>query len=216
MGRAVADAAADFSGAGVALMAERSRAFPGSISPDEIPNRLSEFDVLLDFSSPQSNPVLVACARAGKPMVVGTTARTQEQDAELARAVRDGNACAVMSPNFSIGVNALFSLASSAAGLLSGYSCEIVEAHHEQKKDAPSGTAKKLASIVGAGPSRVHSIRAGDIPGEHELVFAGNGEILRISHSALSRKCFASGAVRSALWVAGRSDGKVHPFSAVI
>ncbi len=216
MGCAIKEEAAASKTAKVTLIVDRSESAPGIVRPEDLASRLSDFDVLIDFSSAVSNPVLVECAKAGKKLVVGTTARTAQQDAELAEAVKQGKSSAVVAPNFSIGMNALFALLKQADALLPGYDREIVEAHHNQKKDSPSGTAKKLASIINLEPSRVHALRAGEIFGEHEIMFAGNGEIVRLSHSALSRRCFANGAVRSAVWLATKSDGKVHSFSEVL
>jgi 4-hydroxy-tetrahydrodipicolinate reductase len=215
MGKAIAEAAAS-ADSSVTVIVDRSAAEPGVISPEKLSSKLSDFDVLIDFSSALSNPILVECAKKGKRIVVGTTARTAAQDAELAAAVKAGNSSAVIASNFSVGMNALFALLKQANGLLAGYDVEIVEEHHNQKKDAPSGTAKTLASIVHLDLSKVHAVRAGEIFGNHEVIFAGNGEVVRLSHSALSRKCFATGAVRSAVWLAGKSDGKVHAFSEVL
>ena len=215
MGKAIQEEVASRTDAKVTVIVDRSTE-PGIVAPEKLASRLSDFDVLIDFSSAASNPVLVECAKAGKRIVVGTTARTAEQDAELAAAVKAGNSSAVTAPNFSIGMNALFALLKQADRLLPGYDREIVEEHHNQKKDAPSGTAKKLASIISLDASKVHAIRAGEIFGEHEIIFAANGEVVRLSHSALSRRCFANGAVRAATWLAGRSDGKVHSFSEVL
>jgi 4-hydroxy-tetrahydrodipicolinate reductase len=216
MGRAIAEEAAQGKAARVTVIVDRSDSSPGVVRPEDLASRLSDFDVLVDFSSATSNPVLVKCAKAGKKIVVGTTARTAQQDAELAQAVREGRSSAVLAPNFSIGMNALFSLVRQAGKLLLNYDCEIVEEHHNQKKDAPSGTAKKLASIANIDLSKVHAVRAGEIFGEHEVIFAANGEVVRLSHSALSRRCFANGAVRAAVWLADKSDGAVHPFSEVL
>lgn len=216
MGCAIREEVAAGKDAKVTLIVDRSESTPGVVKPEDLASRLSDFDVIIDFSSAVSNPILVECAKAGKRLVVGTTARTAQQDAELAAAVRQGKSSAVIAPNFSIGMNALFVLLRQADKLLSGYDREIVEEHHNQKKDAPSGTAKKLAAIIGLDPSKVHAIRAGEIFGEHEIIFAANGEVVRLSHSALSRRCFANGAVRSAIWLARKSDGKVHSFSEVL
>lgn len=216
MGRAIAEEAAAGKAAAVSVIVDRNDAVPGAVKPENLASRLSDFDVLIDFSSAVSNPVLVECAKAGKKIVVGTTARTAAQDEELAEAVKAGRSSAVIAPNFSIGMNALFALLKQADKLLPGYDREIVEAHHNQKKDSPSGTAKKLASIINLEPSKVHAIRAGEIFGDHEIIFAANGEVVRLSHSALSRRCFANGAVRAAVWLANKSDGKIHSFSEVL
>ena len=137
----------------------------------------------------------------------------------------------VFSPNFSVGVNALFWLTRKTAEMLGeDFDLEIVEAHHRLKKDAPSGTAKKLAEILcearkldyaknvahgreglpGERPAAeigVHSIRGGDVVGDHTVTFAGRGERLELTHKASSRETFAAGALRAAKWVAGRPPG---------
>ena len=140
----------------------------------------------------------------------------KELDDALAQAVANGGASAVIAPNFSLGVNALMAIAKQASELLSGYDAEVVETHHNQKKDAPSGTAKRIGNVLGIGSEKIHSLRVGQVFGEHEIVFAANNEVVRISHAALSRACFASGALRSAAYVSGRADGLVHDFSEVV
>jgi len=216
MGCAIKEDVAQNKDASITLVVDRTEQGQGVIKPEQLSSHLSDFDVLIDFSSAASNPLLVECAKAGKKIVVGTTARTPVQDAELASAVKAGNSSAIIASNFSIGMNALFSLLKKADGLLPGYDREIVEEHHNQKKDAPSGTAKTLASIINLDQSKVHAVRVGQIFGNHEIIFAANGEVVRLSHSALSRKCFANGAVRAAVWLAGKSDGKMHAFSEVL
>jgi 4-hydroxy-tetrahydrodipicolinate reductase len=137
----------------------------------------------------------------------------------------------VLSPNFSVGVNALFWLARKAAQLLGeDFDLEVIEAHHRLKKDAPSGTAKKLAEIlceerkldyaknvrhgreglIGERPGKeigVHSIRGGDVVGDHTVTFAGRGERLELTHKASSRETFAGGALRAARWIVGKPPG---------
>jgi 4-hydroxy-tetrahydrodipicolinate reductase len=137
----------------------------------------------------------------------------------------EGNVAAVISPNFSLGVNVFWKLVAEAALALEDYDIEVIEAHHNQKKDAPSGTALATVEAIAAAlgekeivygrhglmPRKkeigVHAVRAGDIVGDHTVLFAGPGERLEIKHQAHSRAAFASGAVRAAAWVAGRSPG---------
>jgi 4-hydroxy-tetrahydrodipicolinate reductase len=132
---------------------------------------------------------------------------------------------AVISPNFSIGVNIFFKIVSEAAKYLVDYDIEIIEAHHNQKKDAPSGTAFRAANLIsenvggkdyiygreGVAPRRkeisIHAIRAGDITGDHTVLFAGNSESIEIRHIAHSRQTLAKGAVRAAEWVCGQEPG---------
>ena len=182
----------------------------------DVSSELANSDVLIDFTAPTACIANAgAAALAGVPVVIGTTGLSGDQISELRRLA--GQVAVVHAPNMSIGVNLLFKLTSEVAAILGPeYNVEIVEVHHNQKKDSPSGTAKKLASIINLDNSKVHAIRAGEIFGEHEIIFAGNGEVVRLSHSALSRRCFANGAVRSAVWLADKSDGLVHSFSEVL
>jgi 4-hydroxy-tetrahydrodipicolinate reductase len=119
----------------------------------------------------------------------------------------------VFASNFSVGVNVLFSLARKAGELLgSDFRAEIVETHHKMKKDAPSGTAKTLAEILQAGRKSereipIHSIREGDIVGEHSVIFSGPAERLELTHRAASREIFAGGALRAAKWIVRKPPG---------
>jgi len=186
--------------------------------------------VIIDFSIPEASVShLGFAAKAGKAMVIGTTGFSNEE-----RSIIENLAAktpVVMSPNMSIGVNVMFKVAGLMAELLdNSYDAEIIEAHHRHKKDAPSGTAKRLAievakargidldrcaryeryGIIGERPADeigIQTIRAGDIVGEHTLIFAGSGERLELSHKATSRENFALGALRAARWIADRKPG---------
>jgi 4-hydroxy-tetrahydrodipicolinate reductase len=143
----------------------------------------------------------------------------------MENAIRDNNVAAVITPNFSIGVNVFWGLLAEAAGRLSDYDIEIIEAHHNQKKDAPSGTAMKAAEIIsktlgkkefiygrhGISPRSneigIHAVRGGDIVGDHTVLFAGDGERIEIKHQAHSRQAFAKGAVKAAVWVSTAKPG---------
>lgn len=187
-------------------------------------------DVLIDFTIAKA-AVENACTAAslGVDLVVGTTGISPEQHSQM-REVIEGRVAAVISPNFSVGVNLFWKLVADAAAALKGYDydIEIIEAHHNQKKDAPSGTA--LATVEAIKRARneadpldvvygregimprgreigVHAVRAGDIIGDHTVLLAGPGERLEIRHQAHSRAAFASGAVRAASWVVGRKPG---------
>jgi 4-hydroxy-tetrahydrodipicolinate reductase len=169
------------------------------------------------------------CVENGIPAVVGTTGLSGEQKETLTGMA--GRIPIVFAPNMSIGVNLLFKLAAIAAGALGeSYNAEIVEAHHRMKKDAPSGTAIRLAEAVaeardlslddnavyarhgmigerGMKEIGIQTVRAGDIVGEHTLILAGPGERIELTHRAHSRDNFARGAVRAARWVIGREPG---------
>jgi len=197
---------------------------------DDLTKEIDACEVVVDFSHPSAtDEICRACLGAGKSLVVGTTGHSDEERALLEKTSK--SIPIVFSPNFSIGVNALFWLTRKAAAMLGeDFDLEIVEAHHRLKKDAPSGTAKKLAEIlcevrkleyaenvvhgreglVGERPAAeigVHSVRGGDIVGDHTVTFAGGGERLELTHKASSRETFAAGALRAAHWVTGRSPG---------
>lgn len=187
-------------------------------------------DVAIDFTSPEATVEHVAIARtAGVPLVIGTTGLSADQKKAIEEASRE--IPIVFAPNMSVGVNLLFRLAAEAARVLGeGYDVEIVEAHHRHKKDAPSGTALRLAEVVADSLGRdlareacygrhgvigerphgqigIQTVRGGDVVGEHTLFFLGDGERVELTHKASSRGAFAEGAVRAALWVVGRAPG---------
>ncbi|MCK4300962.1 MAG: 4-hydroxy-tetrahydrodipicolinate reductase [Planctomycetes bacterium] len=189
---------------------------------------IKDADVVIDFTSHIGVPATIdIVSRAGKALVVGTTGLTRDEQRALDQAA--ALVPIVYAPNMSVGVNLLFQLVGEVAAVLGdGYDVEIVEAHHNQKKDAPSGTALKLAEniagvldrdlekdgvygregIIGARPPSeigIHAIRAGDIVGEHTVIFAGAGERIELTHRAHSRDTFARGALRAAKWVVGKS-----------
>ncbi len=189
----------------------------------------ADFDVLIDFTSPDSSlRHLEMCEREGKAMVLGTTGFSSQQVAHINQLT---SLPLVFAPNMSIGVNLCLQLLEQAASVLGdSVDIEISEAHHRNKKDAPSGTALKMGEVVadalgrdlrevavygreGIGDVRDNktigfaTVRAGDIVGEHTVTFAGMGERIEISHKASSRMTFASGAVRAAQWLAGKSPG---------
>jgi 4-hydroxy-tetrahydrodipicolinate reductase len=182
-------------------------------------------DVLIDFTIAKAAVENAStAAKMGVDLVVGTTGLSAEQHSQMRKAI-EGNVAAVISPNFSLGVNVFWKLVAEAALALEDYDIEVIEAHHNQKKDAPSGTALATVEAIAAAlgekeivygrqglmPRKkeigVHAVRAGDIVGDHTVLFAGPGERLEIKHQAHSRAAFASGAVRAAAWVAGRSPG---------
>ncbi len=197
---------------------------------DDFPRALSGADVAIDFTGPESSMTHARqAAAAGKPIVIGTTGLTSGQQDEVRRMT--ARIACVLSPNMSVGVNLMFKVAADVAAVLGDdFDVEIVEVHHRFKKDAPSGTAAKLAAgvaaalgrdmkdvgvygregIVGERPRKeigVFAVRAGDVVGEHTLVFGGIGERFEITHRAHSRDTFARGAVRAAAWVLGRPPG---------
>lgn len=190
---------------------------------------LQDADVLIDFTHPSATPVhLQAALKAGKPYVLGTTGLPENVLESLQAASQ--KIPIVQSPNMSVGVNLLFRLAETAGKVLNeNYDIEIVETHHRQKKDAPSGTAVKLVEILskirhgkntkvvhgregetGARPQGeigVFAIRGGDVVGDHTVYFLGSGERLELSHRASSREAFAQGALRAAKFVVTKKHG---------
>ncbi len=198
-------------------------------SGEDIAAALTPADAAIDFSFHAFTPELLAEAvRQNKPLVIGTTGHTPEERQAIADA--SANIPIVFASNYSVGVNALFWLSRQAARILGdAYDIEIVEMHHRHKIDAPSGTARSLADvlmrergygeedvkhgregIVGARPAReigMHSLRGGDVVGDHTVIFAADGERVELAHKASSRMTFAAGAVRAALWLAGKPAG---------
>ncbi|HPJ30894.1 MAG TPA: 4-hydroxy-tetrahydrodipicolinate reductase [Methanothrix sp.] len=181
--------------------------------------------VLIDFSTPTATVANVRIAsELGVNLVVGTTGFSEDQRQEMVAAI-EGRAAAVISPNYSLGVNLFWRLIEVAAASLAGYDIEVIEAHHRNKMDAPSGTAAEAVRIMAKAAGRdeviygregqglrgdeigVHAVRGGDIVGDHTVLFAGPGERLEIKHQAHSRQAFASGAVRAARWVASAPRG---------
>lgn len=171
--------------------------------------RSSKPDVLIDFTlAGPSVQNVKAASKAGVAVVVGTTGFTKEQMTDMEKAISKGKIRAVISPNFSVGVNVFFKVAGDATRLLGeGYEPNIVETHHIHKKDSPSGTALKIAEIVAGelGIERedikIKSVREGEVVGEHTLMFLNPYEQVEITHRAKSRESFAAGAVKAARYV---------------
>ncbi len=189
-----------------------------------------DFDVLIDFSVPQATlQALRACVSAKRAMVIGTTGFSGAESREFKTAAK--TIPLVVAPNMSIGVNLCLKLLRQAAAVFGeDADIEIVEAHHRHKIDAPSGTALKMGEVVAAALGRdledcavyrrhgqtgarrkgtigFQSIRAGDIVGEHTVIFALDGERIEISHKAASRLGFVRGALHAATWLSGRAPG---------
>jgi len=206
---------------------ERFGRATGVVVGSDVAAALRGADVLIDFTRPEGTLAHVAaCAAAGVGVVVGTTGLNDAQKASLATCAR--SVPIVFAANMSVGVVVLLSLVEQAAAKLGpGYDTEIVEMHHRHKVDAPSGTALQLGEAAAAGTGRrlsdcavyareghtgerapgtigFASLRGGDVVGEHTVVFAGTGERVELSHRATSRQNFAGGALRAAIFVAGR------------
>ena len=187
-------------------------------------------DVVIDFSSHNATPEIAElCASKKKALVIGTTGHSDEEESKIK--IQNSKIPIVWSSNYSTGVNTLFWLTRKAVEILGpAFDLEVVEMHHRTKKDAPSGTAKSLAEIlakvrneqlekvarhgrVGITGERtsseigVHSIRGGDVVGDHTVIFANLGERLELTHKASSRDTFANGALRAAQWVVNQKPG---------
>jgi 4-hydroxy-tetrahydrodipicolinate reductase len=188
-------------------------------------------EVVIDFSTPEgASRAAAAAAEMGAALVTGTTGLGPRERAEIESAA--GRVPVLSAPNFSLGVNVLFRMARDVAAALGPeYDVEIVEAHHNRKADAPSGTALglagEIAGVLGRDPGRdfvhgrkgrvgerkpteigLHAVRAGDIVGEHTVVFAGAGERVELVHRAHARDCFVRGALRAARFLVGRPPGR--------
>ncbi|MFT6915209.1 MAG: 4-hydroxy-tetrahydrodipicolinate reductase [Motiliproteus sp.] len=196
----------------------------GVATVGSLAERVDDFDLLIDFTSIELTLANLAfCREHGKSIVIGTTGFNEAQKAQIAEAAT----CipVVFAPNMSVGVNLCFKLLELAARVLAeDYDVEVIEAHHRHKVDAPSGTALRLGEVVaealgrdlsecavygregytGARPAKeigFSTVRAGDVVGDHTVLFATEGERVEITHKASSRMTFAKGAVRAASWL---------------
>lgn len=199
--------------------------FPVYRTFDEINERA---DCVIDFSSAQNlKERLAFCEKAGLPIVLGSTGYSKEDEETIKRYAE--KIAIFKTGNLSIGINLLQLLVKKAAEVLGGsFDAEIIERHHRRKKDAPSGTALMLAKSVNegfgggkenvygrqgltgarsSGEIGIHAVRGGTIVGEHEVMFAGEDEILTLSHTAQSRKVFASGSLKAAAWLIEKPAG---------
>ncbi len=197
---------------------------------DNLSSVVDQFDVLIDFTRPDVSMAFIElCQQAGKKIVIGTTGYTHAQKAVIAEAAKD--VAIVLAPNMSIGVNLALKLLEMTAKVMGEYTdIEVIEAHHRHKVDAPSGTALRMGEVIAEALGRdlkdcaiygregnigerdrktigFSTIRAGDIVGEHTVMFADEGERLEITHKATSRMTFANGAIRAAVWLKDKPSG---------
>ena len=202
----------------------------GVVINRDLKNHISEFDVLIDFTVPECTmQTLEVCRANDKSMVIGTTGLDEIQKQQLQEASTD--IAIVFAPNMSVGVNLCLKLLQTAAKILGDdYDVEIIEAHHRHKVDAPSGTALRMGEVVAASLGRnlndcavygrqghtgerdkntigFETIRAGDIVGEHTVMFSNTGERVEIVHKATNRMTFANGAIRAAAWLGAKDTG---------
>jgi 4-hydroxy-tetrahydrodipicolinate reductase len=203
--------------------------------PDKLSEACRNADIYVTFTSPAAEVQNIpAVANLGKRIILGTTGFTEEQNRQIRNTV-EGKVPAVFSPNYSVGVNILFKLAQVLKAFPAGYNFSISEIHHTAKKDAPSGTAKKLGEIIadvrgykatvygreGISPRKpeeleIVAMRAGGVPGIHDLLVAGPYEMLRIEHTAFSRSVFAQGAVYAAEWLSKQNQPKIFSMGDVL
>ena len=199
--------------------------FPLFTSPEQLP---SKPDVLIDFSHPSALDALLSyCVSMNVPIVIGSTGYSDEQIASIKTASE--KIPVFFTFNMSLGINLLVQLVRKAASVLGeGFDVEIIEKHHNQKIDAPSGTALMLAEEINKAKGNtmhyvydrhnvrakrevseigIHSLRGGTIVGEHEVIFAGKDEVITLSHSAASKMVFAEGALNAAMFIASKSPG---------
>lgn len=197
---------------------------------DDLAAVIDQFDVLIDFTRPDASMAFIElCRQAGKKLVIGTTGYSDEQKTAISEAAKD--VAIVLAPNMSVGVNLSLKLLEMTAKVMGDYTdIEIIEAHHRHKVDAPSGTALRMGEVIADTLGRdlkdcavygreghtgerdrktigFSTIRAGDIVGEHTVMFADDGERVEITHKATSRMTFANGAVRAAVWLKDKPNG---------
>jgi len=197
---------------------------------DDFAAAVDQIDVLIDFTRPDASMAFVKlCRQAGKKIVIGTTGFSDVQKAVIAEASKD--VAIVLAPNMSVGVNLALKLLEMTAKVMGDYTdIEVIEAHHRHKVDSPSGTALRMGEVIADALGRnlkdcaiygregntgerdrktigFSTIRAGDIVGEHTVMFADEGERVEITHKATSRMTFANGAVRAAIWLMDKPNG---------
>ncbi|BCG64914.1 MAG: 4-hydroxy-tetrahydrodipicolinate reductase [Methyloprofundus sp.] len=197
---------------------------------DDLASVLGQFDVLIDFTRPDvSMQYIELCRSEGKQVIIGTTGYSDAQKAQINTAAQD--IAIVLAPNMSVGVNLSLKLLEMTSKVMGDYTdIEVIEAHHRHKVDAPSGTALRMGEVIADTLGRdlkdcaiygregdtgernrktigFSTIRAGDIVGEHTVMFADEGERVEITHKATSRMTFANGAVRAAIWLESQQHG---------
>ena len=200
-------------------------------------------DVAVDFTVANATEKnCLICVENGIKCVIGTTAMSEEFLAKFEELVVKNKASAVMSPNMATGVNVLFKLATVLTNYLADWDIEVIESHHNRKQDNYSGTSLKILDIICEtigikkeevtkyGRTRgkalrekgakneigIHCIRAGDIVGEHKIIYAGSGEYIELKHTAINRNCFATGAIRAIKFIAKQNENKIFEMKDVL
>ena len=200
-------------------------------------------DVVVDFTVAQATEKnCLTCVENGLRCVIGTTALSEKFLIKFEENVKKYKAPSIISPNMATGVNVLFKMASILTTYLNDWDIEVIESHHHRKIDAPSGTALKIGRIISnalgsnfediakfgrsRGPNKrsvgakneigIHSIRAGDIVGDHKILYAGTGERIELKHQAHSRECFAEGAIKAIKFIASAKENKIYSTNEVL
>jgi 4-hydroxy-tetrahydrodipicolinate reductase len=200
-------------------------------------------EVAVDFTTAKATEInCLTCVQNGVKCVIGTTALSQEFLMEFKKVVKVNNAPAVISPNMATGMNVFFKIVKKLSQYLNDWDIEIIEAHHHRKIDAPSGTALKIGTLIAEsinsdfdtivkygrqkGPNKreigakkeigMHSIRAGDIVGDHIVLYAGTGERIELKHQAHNRYCFAEGAIKAIKFIAQAKENKIYSTDEVL
>jgi 4-hydroxy-tetrahydrodipicolinate reductase len=207
------------------------------IEPADILSKIAkDADIYVDFTTPsaceKNSITTIGC---GLNAVIGTTGLSEKQIRNIEESVAKNKASGIISPNFSVGVNVFWKVNQLLARYMKDADIEIMEVHHNKKKDSPSGTAKKTLEIISnetktskfiyerkgevgerGNEIGIFAIRGGDVVGEHTVMYFGDGERLEFTHRAHSRDCFAAGCVKSIIWISGKKDGKLHTISEVL
>ena len=212
--------------------------YPGVFgkTPNDLKELLKNADVYVDLTTPDAASKIVDKIPETKTnMIIGTTAINKDTLKRMEDNTKKYKTSSLVSSNFSVGVNVFWKICEELAKALPTYDIEVVETHHNKKKDAPSGTAMEtvkhlqkatdISNVIygregntGARKKEicVHSIRAGDVVGDHTVIFAGEMERIELSHKAISREIFAIGCVKAIRWISSKNDGKVHEMSEVL
>jgi len=212
--------------------------YPGVIAkgPDGLDSALENADVYVDITAAAAAAnVITKVPAKGVNMVIGTTSIPDDVIRRMKDEISKNGTSAVLSPNYAVGVNVFWKICEILAAALKDYDIEVIETHHNQKIDAPSGTAmeavKRMMKVTdisevnygreGMTGARkreigVHSVRCGDVVGDHTVMFAGNSEIIELKHRAGSREALAKGFIESIRWIYEKKDGKVHDMSEVL
>lgn len=211
--------------------------YPGVIArpPEDLKRLLDDADVYVDLTTPSAASKIIAdIPSTGTNLIVGTTAVDASSISAMSEKVSEFGTSALISANFAKGVNVFWKMCEILAGSLPNYDIEVIETHHHFKKDAPSGTAmeavRRMQKVTGiedlvfgregvtgerGREIGIHSVRAGDIFGDHTVMFAGNMEMIELKHRSVSREALAQGCIESIRWIAGKKDGKVHNMNEV-